>query len=373
MRQLTLAILLAASAWSPAFAEPDENEARDQTEQAVQQPNLSRDQGGEFGVRGIDESRQARFEARAERQQQQQQQQAPTAIEVQVSDRGRGGGRGGFDGGFERSQQQQPPQAQPQQQQAPQAPAFDRGNRGGRGDSQPVVQQGNPRGWGGQDGGNWRGRGGGQADGNWRGRDGDDHHARDDGERNRGSGGGVVPVPPIADGRDGRWNGNRGESRGWGHNRDNSRDHIRGRDHHRWEGNRSVQNNGWQRGDSGHWARSDQGDHHYGNNRGNSGWDRGWRNDNRYNWQDYRSHYRDQYRNSRYNNPYGYNYGYRRFGVGVYLDSLFYSNRYWIDNPYSYRLPTAPYGYRWVRYYDDVLLVDVRNGYVVDVINDFFW
>jgi hypothetical protein len=26
-----------------------------------------------------------------------------------------------------------------------------------------------------------------------------------------------------------------------------------------------------------------------------------------------------------------------------------------------------------VRYYDDVLLIDVRNGYVVDVIHDFFW
>ena len=29
--------------------------------------------------------------------------------------------------------------------------------------------------------------------------------------------------------------------------------------------------------------------------------------------------------------------------------------------------------YRWVRYYDDVLLVDVYSGEVVDVIYDFFW
>jgi hypothetical protein len=36
-------------------------------------------------------------------------------------------------------------------------------------------------------------------------------------------------------------------------------------------------------------------------------------------------------------------------------------------------LPAAYGSYRWVRYYDDVLLVDVRNGRVVDVIRDFFW
>jgi hypothetical protein len=28
---------------------------------------------------------------------------------------------------------------------------------------------------------------------------------------------------------------------------------------------------------------------------------------------------------------------------------------------------------RWIRYYDDALLVDIRDGYVVDVIHDFFW
>lgn len=28
---------------------------------------------------------------------------------------------------------------------------------------------------------------------------------------------------------------------------------------------------------------------------------------------------------------------------------------------------------RWIRYYDDVLLIDTRDGYVVDVIYDFFY
>lgn len=103
-------------------------------------------------------------------------------------------------------------------------------------------------------------------------------------------------------------------------------------------------------------------------------WDNNsWRRDNRYDWQRYRSVHRNVYRMPRYSAPYGWNYGYSRFSIGIFLNSLLYSNSYWIDDPYYYRLPPA-YGYlRWVRYYDDALLVDVRDGYVVDVIHNFFW
>ena len=38
-----------------------------------------------------------------------------------------------------------------------------------------------------------------------------------------------------------------------------------------------------------------------------------------------------------------------------------------------YRLPYAPPGYRWIRYYDDAMLIDTWDGTVVDVIRDFFW
>jgi Ni/Co efflux regulator RcnB len=55
------------------------------------------------------------------------------------------------------------------------------------------------------------------------------------------------------------------------------------------------------------------------------------------------------------------------------LDRLFWGRNYWISDPWQYRLPAAPYGYQWVRYYNDVLLVDTYNGRVVDVIYDFFW
>jgi Nickel/cobalt transporter regulator len=112
-------------------------------------------------------------------------------------------------------------------------------------------------------------------------------------------------------------------------------------------------------------------DQRYGQNDRN--WNRNWRGDNRYNWQSHRNQYRSYYNQPRYYNPYGNGYGYQRFSVGIYLNSLFFSSRYWINDPYEYRLPQAPYGYRWVRYYDDVILVDQRNGYVVDVIHNFFW
>lgn len=97
-----------------------------------------------------------------------------------------------------------------------------------------------------------------------------------------------------------------------------------------------------------------------------------WRRDNRYNWRDYRARHRSTYRIGRYYAPY-YGYSYRRLGIGFTLGSMFYGNRYWINDPWAYRLPEVYGPYRWVRYYDDVLLVNVYSGEVVDVIYDFFW
>lgn len=101
-------------------------------------------------------------------------------------------------------------------------------------------------------------------------------------------------------------------------------------------------------------------------------WNNDWRRDNRYNWSHYRSVNRGIYRLPRYYAPYrGYNYN--RLSIGIFLNSGFYGQNYWINDPWSYRLPQAYGGYRWVRYYDDVLLVDTYSGEVVDVIYDFFW
>jgi hypothetical protein len=156
------------------------------------------------------------------------------------------------------------------------------------------------------------------------------------------------------------------DSRDWDRNND-------GRVDRRWDRNTNGvvdRRYDWNRD-----GRRDDGrnDHRWGQNHGGHayGWNHNWRNDRRYDWQRYRYDNRFAYRLPRYDSPYGYRY--QRFGIGIYLNSLFFSSRYWLADPYNYRLPTAEWPYRWVRYHDDVLLVDTRNGYVIDVIYDFFW
>lgn len=101
-------------------------------------------------------------------------------------------------------------------------------------------------------------------------------------------------------------------------------------------------------------------------------WDRGWRNDNRYNWSRYRAAHRSLYSPGRYYAPYR-GYSYRSVSIGNRLNNGFFGSRYWINDPWRYRLPAVYGGYRWVRYYDDVLLVDTHSGEVVDMIRNFFW
>ena len=136
--------------------------------------------------------------------------------------------------------------------------------------------------------------------------------------------------------------------------------------------------NGYRDGGSAHSYR-DWHDQNHDRNRYTSGskdhrrWDRNnWRRDTRYNWSGYRNQHRDLYRGGRYYSPYN-NYRYSRLSIGIFLDSGFYGNRYWINDPWQYRLPEVYGPYRWVRYYDDVLLVDIYSGEVVDVIHNFFW
>lgn len=122
------------------------------------------------------------------------------------------------------------------------------------------------------------------------------------------------------------------------------------------------------------WNRDGRGDNRWSDRRDGrrSSWNHSWRNDNRYDWQRYRYANRSLFRSGGYYAPYR-NYRYNRLSIGIYLDSLFYSNRYWLNDPYQYRLPHAPYGTQWVRYYDDVVLVDTYTGEVLDVIENFFW
>ena len=125
----------------------------------------------------------------------------------------------------------------------------------------------------------------------------------------------------------------------------------------------------------GDWRGNDRHDWNDGRRYDNRGaaWNRGWRNDTRYDWSRNRQLNRGAYRLPCYYAPSGWGQGYRRFSVGVSLSSILFSQNYWIDDPFSYRLPEAYGPYRWVRYYDDALLVDVRSGQVVDSVYDIFY
>ena len=100
-------------------------------------------------------------------------------------------------------------------------------------------------------------------------------------------------------------------------------------------------------------------------------WNTNWRHDGRYDWNNYRHHHRSHFHLGFYYDPFGW--GYSPFQIGWRLWPAYYSNRYWINDPWSYRLPYAPAGYVWVRYWNDAMLVDTWTGEVVDVIPNFFW
>lgn len=93
------------------------------------------------------------------------------------------------------------------------------------------------------------------------------------------------------------------------------------------------------------------------------------RNWGRNDWRNYRNGNRTLYARGNWRAPYRY----QAFRPGVRIGAGFYGQRYWINDPWRYRLPN-PVGYqRWVRHYDDLLLVDTRRGMVIDVIRNFYW
>jgi Ni/Co efflux regulator RcnB len=71
-------------------------------------------------------------------------------------------------------------------------------------------------------------------------------------------------------------------------------------------------------------------------------------------------------RRSLYRSPYR-NWTYAPVRPGFRLRPLFYSSRYLIANPAQYRVPRAGRFQQWIRYGDDLLLVNVRTGRVVRV------
>lgn len=312
--------LAVAGLSSPSFAQSNDDRARrDRPERSAQ----AQQQGQRDGSRGQQDA-------------QRPQVQSPQAQPAQ----NRQGGNDDWRRIITRPAQGQPQSQRPAQQSRPDGDRRDQPGRIGNG-----SDRGGDRGW--DRGGN---RGPGQVNGrdDNRGQAGRDNAGRGNNDR-RG------------DNRDRNsgWQGNsngRGNDRSPGWQGNNGRGNDRGQG---WQGNNN------RRGDNDRWRGNGNGQ--------NRSWDRSsWRRDNRYDWQSYRNRNRSAYSIGRYYSPYQ-NYSYRRLGIGFSLGSMFYGNRYWINDPWQYRLPAVYGDYRWVRYYDDVLLVDTYSGEVVDVIYDFFW
>jgi Ni/Co efflux regulator RcnB len=89
------------------------------------------------------------------------------------------------------------------------------------------------------------------------------------------------------------------------------------------------------------------------------------------------SHFNFQGRNfSRAHAPtfrYPQGYGYRRWGVGARLPRLFLSPAYFYTDYSAFGFGPPPYGDQWVRYGQDLLLVDMESGEVEYVIYGAFY
>lgn len=89
-----------------------------------------------------------------------------------------------------------------------------------------------------------------------------------------------------------------------------------------------------------------------------------WRDDHRgRDWHDRRA-----YRGPRFEAPFGYT----PYRLGGFAPRPQYGARYWINDPYRVGLPYAAPGLRWVRHYDDALLISMRTGQVRRVIRNVF-
>ncbi|MDB5736942.1 MAG: hypothetical protein JWO65_610 [Sphingomonas bacterium] len=94
------------------------------------------------------------------------------------------------------------------------------------------------------------------------------------------------------------------------------------------------------------------------------------RQERREDWRDYRRSHPDVYRGGGYVGPRA-GWRYRPVAVGYRFEPAYYGQRYWVD-PVRYRLPPVGAYQRWVRYGNDVALVNTRTGVVVNLYGGFF-
>ncbi len=58
---------------------------------------------------------------------------------------------------------------------------------------------------------------------------------------------------------------------------------------------------------------------------------------------------------------------YRRWTYGQALPAMFWGRNYWISSWANFGLMAPPFGYQWVRYGDDAILVDASTGQILQV------
>lgn len=88
-------------------------------------------------------------------------------------------------------------------------------------------------------------------------------------------------------------------------------------------------------------------------------------------WQDYRKAHRSEFRRNVYVAPRGHRY--QPVANGAQLNGAFFGRNYQVSNWQRYRLPRPGARQQYIRYGNDVLLVNVRTGRVVRVYRSFYW
>lgn len=345
IRNLVLAGLMAASALSTVAHAQDEGR---RTWGGTRGGERSQPRGDAGAVQGNNGNNWRAREQSAAPQQVQQPQRQPRYVDrPQSGDAPRGRSQPSADWQARMQQRQAEQQAR---QQAPAQSAANRQDRRNWRNDTVEVRKDRPDMRGGVENGNadWRARADAQRDARNDGEDRRQDWRRNGRDDNR-------PIWNRDDNRRDRDNRTNADGRDWNRDRDRNR-----ADNRNWSNQRPSYGFNGRLDDRQRWGSQPR-------------WDNNWRQDRRYDWQRYRSQYRNVYHMGRYYAPRGWSYGYRPFSSGWYMDSMFYSDSYWLDDPYEYRLPPAYGSMRWIRYYDDALLVDIRDGYVVDVIRNFFW
>jgi Ni/Co efflux regulator RcnB len=87
-------------------------------------------------------------------------------------------------------------------------------------------------------------------------------------------------------------------------------------------------------------------------------------------WIDYKKTHPNVFRSTAYVGPDGY--VYTRRGVGYVFPPEYRTDRYYLNNFATYRLRAPGAGQRYIRYGNDVALIDIATGRIVRIYESFF-